>query len=124
LLAAIVAFLGIVSALMSIQFEREHEFDVLRAIGFSPRRLAALIMTETSLVGTAAGIAAIPTGIGLAALLVYVINRRSFGWTMELTLHPAPIVTGFALAVVAAVLAGIVPSLNGYRHGAGQPMTK
>jgi putative ABC transport system permease protein len=124
LLAAVVAFLGILSALMSIQFEREHEFNVLRAIGFSPRRLAALIMTETSLVGTAAGIAAIPTGIGLAALLVYVINRRSFGWTMELTLHPAPIVSGFALAAAAAVLAGIVPSLNGYRRGAGQTMTK
>jgi putative ABC transport system permease protein len=120
LLAAIVAFLGIVSALMSIQLEREHEFDVLRAIGFSPQRLAALIMTETTLVGTAAGIAALPTGIGLAALLVYVINRRSFGWSMELTWHAGPIAGGILLALTAAMLAGIFPSFSRMRRSSAR----
>jgi putative ABC transport system permease protein len=43
-----------------------------------------------------------------------VINRRSFGWTMEFALAPGPLLTGFGLAVAAALLAGVYPA---YRAG-------
>ena len=52
----------------------------------------------------------------LAALLVHVINRRSFGWSMELIVTPAPLLLGVLLAVSAAVLAGIYPALRA-SHG-------
>src|SRR5690606_12967074 len=81
LLAAIIAFLGVLSALLSIEIEKAREHAVLRALGLGPRGLATLTLTQTTLLGAAAAIAAIPIGTALAALLVYVINRRSFGWT-------------------------------------------
>jgi putative ABC transport system permease protein len=51
----------------------------------------------------------------LAALLVYVINRRSFGWSMDLVLTGTPLATGFAVAVGAALLAGVYPAIRSSR---------
>lgn len=112
ILAALVAFLGVLSALLSIQLEKTREHGILRAIGLAPRELAALTLTQTTLLGTAAGLAAVPIGGVLAGLLVHVINRRSFGWTMELIVAPQPVLAGLALAVGAALLAGVYPALR------------
>jgi putative ABC transport system permease protein len=63
----------------------------------------------------AAGLAAIPLGTVLAALLIYVINERAFGWSMDLVIAPSPFALGAALAVSAALLAGIYPAFRGGR---------
>lgn len=114
-LAAVVAFLGVLSALLSIQLEKAHELAVLRAMGFVPAELGRLVLTQTTLLGAAAGLAAMPIGSVLAALLVHVINRRSFGWTMDLQVAPAPLAWGLALAIGAALLAGAYPALRSAR---------
>jgi len=119
LLAALVAFLGVLSALLSIELERAHELAVLRSLGFSPRELTITLLTQTGLLGAAAGLAAIPIGTALAALLVHVINRRAFGWSMDFIVTPAPLAAGVALAIGAALLAGVYPSLRAARVGLG-----
>jgi putative ABC transport system permease protein len=118
-LAAIVAFLGVLSALLSIELERTRELAILRAIGFAPRELAATLLAQTGLLGVAAGLAAAPIGIVLAILLVHVINRRSFGWTMDFVLTPGALWTGLALAIVASLFAGIYPAVRAVRMGLG-----
>ena len=115
LLAAVVAFLGVLSALLAIELERGHELGVLRALGFTPRDLATSLLTQTGLLGLAAGLVAVPLGTGLAALLVHVINRRSFGWTMDFAPTLQPLAAGLALAVGAALLAGVYPSWRASR---------
>ena len=55
-------------------------------------------------------LAALPLGTALAALLVYVINERAFGWTMALSMTPGPLLSGLALALAAALLAGLYPA--------------
>jgi len=122
LLAATIAFLGVLSALLSIELEKAREHAVLRAVGLAPRGLATLTLTQTTLLGVAAAIAAIPIGIALAALLVHVINRRSFGWTMSLEPAAAPVLAGAALAVGAAVLAGVYPALRMRRAQLGRAL--
>jgi len=114
-LAGIVAFLGILSALLAIELERARELSVLRTLGFTPGGLGATLLTQTGLLGLAAGLAAIPIGTALALLLVHVINRRSFGWTMDFVLTPQALASGLALAVVAALLAGVYPAWRASR---------
>jgi putative ABC transport system permease protein len=111
-LAGIVAFLGLMSALLSIELDRGREIAVLRALGLTPRRVGILSLTQTLLLGGIAGLLSIPLGIVMAKLLIDVINRRSFGWGMELTVNAPPIALGFALAVAAALLAGIYPAYH------------
>ncbi|GIV70086.1 ABC transporter permease [Caldilinea sp.] len=110
LLATIVAFIGILSTLMSLQFERVREIGVLRATGMTRWQLWRLSLLETGLVGAVAGLLAMPTGYLLAVVLIYIINLRSFGWTLEMLLDPMEFVQAFLVAFVAALLAGLYPA--------------
>jgi putative ABC transport system permease protein len=110
LLATIVAFIGILSALMALQLERAQHLGVLRAIGLTPRQLWAMVLSQTSLMGLIAGVLAMPLGIALSLILIYVINRRSFGWTLQLTLEPSLFLQALIIALIAAFLAGIYPA--------------
>jgi putative ABC transport system permease protein len=111
-LALIVAFVGVLGALMALQLERGREFGVLRAMGVTPRQLLGLVTAQTGLMGLAAGIIAIPLGLVLAWTMIHVVNRRSFGWTIGMQLDPSIIAQSVALAVLAALLAGAVPALR------------
>ncbi|MFZ1241060.1 MAG: ABC transporter permease, partial [Anaerolineae bacterium] len=62
------------------------------------------------LMGGTAGLLALPAGLALALVLIYVINLRSFGWTLQLQLSPATFVQAFGVALLAALLAGIYPA--------------
>jgi putative ABC transport system permease protein len=110
LLATIVAFIGVLSAMLSLQLERRRELGILRAVGLSIRQLWALVMVETGLMGAVAGLLAMPTGFTLALILIYIINRRSFGWTLQMQIDPGPFILAFAVAFIAALLAGLYPA--------------
>ena len=109
-LAAIIAFIGVFSALMALQLERSQEHALLRAMGFLPAQVRRLIMSETGLLGLVAGLLAVPVGCIITALLILVINRRSFGWTMELHFSADIVLQGIVLGLAAALLAGIYPA--------------
>ncbi|MEZ4695507.1 MAG: FtsX-like permease family protein [Rhodothermales bacterium] len=110
LLAIFVAFVGIVSALMSLQLERSREFAVLRAVGMTSNQQATLVNLQTMLMGLYSGLLAVPLGIALAAALVFVINKRAFGWTLQFELSPAVLGQAILLSLFAALLAGIYPA--------------
>ena len=110
LLALLVAFVGVVSALMALQIEREREFAVLRAEGLTPGQLWRYVTLQTGVMGMAAGLLSVPLGIVLAGVLVFVINKRSFGWTLELGIEPGILIQAVFIAIAASVLAGLYPS--------------
>lgn len=120
LLAALVAFIGVLSALLSLQLERGREFGVLRAVGLTVRQFRGLVLLETGLMGATAGLLALPTGLALAVVLIFIINRRSFGWTMQLAAEPGIFLQALALAVVAALLAGVYPAIRMGRMAAAE----
>ena len=109
-LSIVVAFIGVLSALLALQLERQREFATLRATGLTRRQLGGLSFLETGLVGAVAGLLSWPAGLALALLLIYVINRRSFGWTIQVHFGPDAFVWAFLLAVGAALLAGVYPA--------------
>ena len=109
-LATVVAVVGVLSALMALQLERARELGVLRAQGLTPREVRRLVLAETGLLGGIAGALAVPVGIGLALVLMHVINRRAFGWSMETTVSGDVLVQAVGLAILAALLAGAYPA--------------
>ncbi len=121
-LVGLVAFLGILSALQALQLERVRETAVLRAVGWLPRQLRTLVVAQTGLLGLAAGLFAMPLGIALAGLLVFVINRRAFGWTMSFGIDPGELLQGLALACGAALLAGLYPAWRTSRRPVAQDL--
>ena len=112
LLAVVVAFIGVWSALMALQVERTRELATLTTLGLGERQQWALGFLETGLMGTVAGLLALPLGWLLAFILVNVINVRSFGWTMRLEADPWLFAQAFLVSVGAAMLASVYPLLR------------
>lgn len=112
ILATTVAFIGVLSALLLLQLEKQREIGILRSLGLTGRQLWRLVMLETSLMGLSAGLLAMPTGYSLALILIYVINKRSFGWTLQMSIQPEAFLQALVIAITAALLAGIYPALK------------
>ncbi len=110
LLAFVVAFVGVLSALAALQLERARELGLLRAAGMTPRQLGGLVVTQTGLMGLAAGVLAVPMGIALSIVMIFVVNKRSFGWTLNMEIGPEVLLQAVALALVGALLAGVYPA--------------
>lgn len=110
LLATIVAFISVLSTLMALQLEHARQYGVMRANGMTPRQLRTFTFLQTGLMGVTAGVLALPIGLILSLILIYVINVRSFGWTMALDLRPQEFVQAFAVALAAALAAGVYPA--------------
>ena len=109
LVAVFVAFIGVLSALMALQLERTRELGTLRALGMTLQQLWRLTLLETGLMGATAGLLSIPTGLAMSAVLIYVINLRSFGWTIFFSPAPEVYVQALVISILAAVLAAIYP---------------
>ena len=84
----------------------------MRAVGMTPFQLWRFTLLQTGLMGGVAGLLALPIGLALAMVLLFVINVRSFGWTMQFYFVPDEFIQAFAVAVVAAVVAGLYPAFR------------
>ncbi len=110
MLAGVIAVVAVLGALSALAIERQREFALLRAIGLTPAQLQGLQLLQGGALGLLAGICALPLGLGLAVLLIEVINRRSFGWSMQLDLPWVQILTALGVSTLAAVLAAWWPA--------------
>lgn len=109
LLAVVIAFVGLMSSLLALSLERTRELAILRAIGMTPLELARQILSESAYQGLLAGLLSLPIGTVLAAVLIQVINRRAFGWTLPFQVDPLLLAQTLGLALLAAVLAAVYP---------------
>jgi putative ABC transport system permease protein len=110
LITTLVAFIGVLSSLLALQLEKAREIGTLRALGLSVTEMRRLTLWETGLLGASAGLLALPTGYILAWILIFIINQRSFGWTLQMQADPVSFVQAFLLAVSAALLAALYPA--------------
>jgi putative ABC transport system permease protein len=108
--AIIVAVMGIAGALLALVIDRRRELGLLRFLGAATWQVRKLILIEASLLGLLANLAGLALGFVLSLILIYVVNKQSFGWTIRFH-WPVEILFG-ALTVVygATVLAGLYPA--------------
>ncbi len=109
-IAIVVAVLGIVNTLAALILERSRELALLRVNGVSLRELRGMIFLESALLGLSSIVVGIVMGYALSYILIYVINKQSFGWTIEFHSPVALLAGSLALTFVASVAAGIVPA--------------
>lgn len=108
--ALIVAAVGVVSALAALQLDRGRELGVLRSLGLTRAQLWGLVSGESLLMGLAAGLFALPLGLGLAWVLINVIQAQAFGWTMALHVSAQELLRVMLLAMLAAAAAACYPA--------------
>ena len=120
LIAVMVALLGIINALLSGILERESELAVIRAIGGTPRQIRRIVLWESGLLGLAGIVLGISAGLLLAVLLIQVINKQSFGWSITFYLSAPPLLKAVVLVLFTTLLAGYGPA----RRAANLPIAE
>jgi putative ABC transport system permease protein len=115
LVALIIATLGILNTLIASVLERTREIGVLRSVGFTRGGIRRIILCEAAFMGTLANLLGALSGVGLSLILIYVINKQSFGWTIQFT-FPARLLVEYAVLTLGASLgAGSLPAWRAAR---------
>ena len=109
-IAIIVAVLGIINTLAALILERTREIALLRVSGMSAGELRTMIVLESALLGVASTIVGVVMGYALSWILIYVINKQSFGWTIAFHTPLGLIIGSLAVTFAASVIAGLVPA--------------
>jgi putative ABC transport system permease protein len=108
--AVIVAVMGVAGALLALVIDRRRELGLLRFLGAASGQVRKLIMVEAGLLGLLATFAGVALGFALSLILVFVINKQSFGWTIRFHWPVAVILSALAVVYAATVLAGLYPA--------------
>lgn len=107
LVSLVIALLGVVSTLYTLVLERRRALSVLRYLGMDRLQLGKMVAAETGLIAlSGSGIGAV-MGLCLGIVLIYVVNKQSFGWSIDLHmpwLSMAGMMTGMAAATIGAAV--------------------
>jgi putative ABC transport system permease protein len=114
LIAILVGVLGIFNVLWASVMSRRREIGVLRSVGATRAQLVRIVLEEAGLLGLLAELLGLLAGIALALILIHVINKQSFGWTIQFQFSWWVVITSSIIALSAALLAGYLPA----RHAA------
>jgi len=109
-IAVVIAILGIVNTLVTSVLERRREFAILQALGASERQIKVLVLWESiylAAIGTFLGAAG---GLLLSSILIKVVNKQSFGWTIQMEWTPSIWIEAIVIAAVVALVAGWWPA--------------
>jgi len=115
IVALVVATLGILNTLVASVLERTREIGVLRSVGFTRGAIRRTVLCEAAFMGGLANALGVLAGLALSLILIYVINKQSFGWTIQFT-FPVRLLAEYALLTLgASVAAGLFPAWRAAR---------
>jgi putative ABC transport system permease protein len=108
--AILVAMLGAANSLLALVLDRRREFGLLRFLGAAQEQIRRMVLIEAGFVGLLANLLGLALGFVLSLLLIYVVNKQSFGWTIQF--HPPVSLLAGALSLIwlATVAAGLYPA--------------
>jgi putative ABC transport system permease protein len=109
-IAVLVAVMGVAGALLALVIDRRREVGLLRFLGAASGQIRKLILIEAGLIGLIANFAGIALGYALSLILIYVINKQSFGWTIRFHWPVAVLLGALTVVYGATVLAGLYPA--------------
>jgi len=106
--AVLVGLFGLSSSLGAIVLARRREFGVLRHLGLTRSQIGAMLAAEGGLLALLGALAGLAAGAAISLVLVHVVNRQSFNWSMEMHFPLLLLVSLTALLVGLAILTAVV----------------
>jgi putative ABC transport system permease protein len=113
--AIAVAVMGIAGALLAMVIDRRREFALLRFLGASCPQVRRIILCEAGLLGLLANLIGLFLGTLLSLILIFVVNKQSFGWTLQFHWPVAMLLAALTGVYLATLLAGLYPAQTAIR---------
>jgi putative ABC transport system permease protein len=105
-----VAGIAILTSLLTLAAMRLPQLAPVWALGLTRARLARLELLRALVLAALTFVLALPVGLGLAWVLLAVINVEAFGWRLPMMLFPRDWIWLGLLSLAAAGLAGLWPA--------------
>ncbi len=107
-----VAGIALLTSLLTLSGSRLPQLAPLWAVGITRERLAAIELLKTMAVALVTALLALPLGLLVAWCLIAVVNVKAFGWRLPFQVFPMQLLELLGVAMVAALLATLLPILK------------
>ena len=114
--AVLIGLSGIAAGSSAQVLARRGEFGALRHLGFTRAQVGAMLAIEGGVLGAIGVIVGLVAGALVSLILIYVVNRQSFHWSMDLA-APFGLLAGLSLALIAS--AALIAVIAGRRAMSG-----
>lgn len=111
LIGVVVAVAGLGMTLAAVLLERRATLTTLRALGMTRGEMARATAAEGATLALVGGLGGLVVSLGLGWLLIFVVNRQTFGWTLQYTVP---------WATMAALMAMVLASATAVSLGVGR----
>jgi putative ABC transport system permease protein len=98
-IAVVIALAGVTSSFAALAWSRRREFGVLRFLGLTRGEVLRMLALEGAATGALGAFIGLASGIAISLVLVHVVNRQSFHWSLDV--H-------WPIGALAALLAAII----------------
>jgi len=110
-IAIVVSIFGVSNSLVLLLYERRKEFALYRYLGLLTREKLLMLLLETALIVLWGILLGVLLGLAVGAIIVFVINREAFGWTILWDLPAKDILLLCTLLFAASLLSLFAPAL-------------
>lgn len=110
LVAVLIGLFGIAAGISAQVLARRGEIGALRHLGFTRGQIGSMLAIEGAVLGALGVIVGLLTGAGVSLILIHVVNRQSFHWSMDLSV-PAGLLVGLSAALIAA--SALIATISG-----------
>ncbi len=108
-LTLIIAVFGLFFSTIAGEVSRQKQAALLRCLGISGKELVMLGAVQLFVIGVFTSLIALPLGLVMAQLMVDVVLKSAFGWTMDLNFFPWQYLATFSWSLAALFAAGAWP---------------
>jgi putative ABC transport system permease protein len=109
-IAIFVAVVGVAGAMLALIIDRRREIGLLRFLGADKGQVRRIVLFEAGFIGLFSQVLGIAVGMLMSLVLIFVINKQSFGWTIQFDPPVLALLSAFGFVFVATVLAGLYPA--------------
>ncbi|MBL8528599.1 MAG: ABC transporter permease [Burkholderiales bacterium] len=106
--AVLIGLFGISVSFSAQAIARRAEFGMLRHVGMTRRGIGEMLATEGALLGSFGVTVGLVLGFAISLILIHVVNRQSFHWSMDLHVPWLLLATLAAVLVAAAALTAVL----------------
>jgi putative ABC transport system permease protein len=110
IVAVLIGLFGIAAGISAQVLARRGELGALRHIGFTRGQIGSMLAIEGTVLGALGVIVGLLAGAVVSLILIHVVNRQSFHWSMDLTV-PVGLLVGLSLALIAA--SALIATISG-----------